>query len=486
MDLLPRSKSLFFVSYFYLFFASFLPRNATMLRLLPTTIVLGRSDLREFERRRLRRREEEVLNRECSRFAVAAADGATSAALQIQHAQRMVSGEELEKLQTGQGQIVNVEGHPLTLQTSVPHRSVQIASKTEHRGSRALGSPESLSITEDGCPTITELQDEHSYVCVGSENPARDSQRSPSPSTDDFHYGGFLESSIEQSNTPDKPSPFGMLFISENATSLTYGAAPDDISTPQNIQLPDASRLRQRIPLPRSPLFLSHNVSSSPEHRPTSGLTPRVASRMATHNTPGIIFAQPPRRMRRRSPRTFRHQTNSFSFDSSERASAAYEQERVSSNSTNDSTPRPSDDLSLHEELCGSSFQNLRVTSGTPYALPDPLVEGFSTVRIRDESDEVVSTKREFIFSSPQLPLPPPFSTVPRNVSGAESLPGVEYMPQNPLPSPIGSSSTTSGRNGVEGGRPSPNSSAKALEHVGEVDSSPLVRCSPNSSAVKC
>jgi hypothetical protein len=103
-------------------------------------------------------------------------------------------------------------------------------------------------------------------------------------------------------------------------------------------------------------LFFSHNISSSPEQRLTSGLTPRVASRMATHNTPGIIFAQPARRMRRRSPRTFRHQTNSFSFDSSERSSAAYEQERVSSASTNDTTPRPSDDLSLHEELRGSSL----------------------------------------------------------------------------------------------------------------------------------
>lgn len=137
--------------------------------------------------------------------------------------------------------------------------------------------------------------------------------------------------------------------------------------------------------LPRSPLYFSHNASSSPERPLTSSLTPRVASRVANHHTPGIIFSQPPRR-----PATFRHQTNSFSFDSSERSSAAYEQDRISSISTTDTTPRPSQSLRLHDELHGSSLNSSRVSSA-----------GATT------------------FSSPQLPLPAPFSTRSRRVSDA-------------------------------------------------------------------
>jgi len=204
------------------------------------------------------------------------------------------------------------------------------------------------------------------------------------------------------------------------------------------------------------------------------------------HSTPGIIFAQPARRMRRPQPRAFRHQTNSFSFDSSERASAAYEQERVSSRSTDDGIPRPSDDLNLHEELRGSSLQSSRVTSGMSFTIPDPLVEGFSTVRIQDETDEAVATERDFILSSPQLSLPPPFSTVPRNVSGVESLPGVGYTPHNPPTSPIRSSSATPVRSGVAGRRPSSKSRPPVLEHVSEVGSSPPVRRSPHPTAEKC
>ena len=136
--------------------------------------------------------------------------------------------------------------------------------------------------------------------------------------------------------------------------------------------------------LPRSPLYFSHHGSSSPERRPTSSLTPRVASRVANHHTPGIIFSQPPRR-----PATFRHQTNSFSFDSSERSSTAYEQDRLSSSSTTNTALRPSHGLRLHDELRGSSLTSSRVSSAGPFS-----------------------------FSSPQLPLPAPFSAGSRRVSG--------------------------------------------------------------------
>jgi len=257
--------------------------------------------------------------------------------------------------------------------------------------------------------------------------------------------------------------------ISKNQHLLISSVAPDDISTPQNIRLPDANRLRNRLPLPRSPLFLSQNASSSPEHRPTSGLTPRVESSVAFHNTPGIMFAQPARRMQRPAPRRFRHQTNSFSFDSSERASAAYEQERVTSISTNDSTPVPSDDRTLHEELRGSSLQSSRVVSGISQALPEPLGGDILTEHIEGGNEDDEPTLREFVFSSPRLLLTPPFSAVSRGASGAE------YMPQNPQTIPTRSNSTTPVRSGVEGRRPTPNPSPSGLEGVGGVDSSPPV-----------
>src|ERR1700733_10332084 len=80
--------------------------------------------------------------------------------------------------------------------------------------------------------------------------------------------------------------------------------APVDTSTPHYIQLSETQRLRARRALPRSPLFVAHNALSSPEHCPTSGLTPRVTSHVATQNTPGIIFGQPARRPPRCVPRT--------------------------------------------------------------------------------------------------------------------------------------------------------------------------------------
>ena len=253
--------------------------------------------------------------------------------------------------------------------------------------------------------------------------------------------------------------------------------AQDDISTPQHGRFSDTSRLTNRAPLPRSPLFLTQNALSSPEHRPTSGLTPRVESSVAYHNTPGIMFAQPARRMRLPPPRTFRHQTNSFSFDSSERASAVYDQERVASTSTNDSTARPSSDLNLHEELRGSSLQSSSVTSRMSHHLSQPSVEDLSTIRLRDESEKAAATLGDFLFSSPRLSLPPPFSTISRSISGVDVLPGgVEYMPPHPATSPIRGTSQTPVKSGIEGRRSSPNSSPSNFADMGEVDSSSLVR----------
>ena len=183
-----------------------------MIRLPPTTIVLGRSDLREFERCRQRRRDVEILNQEYSRFAVRALWGPT---FQIQHAQDVAFRVEPQKQQTGDGQNADCQGRPWNLQTSVP-LSVQIASSLEHEVSGAPSASKASSTTEDECPTITDLQGEHEYVCVASENPVLRSQRSPSPSKDDFYYGCFVKSPSDQTldNTPNRSSPFGKLLFS--------------------------------------------------------------------------------------------------------------------------------------------------------------------------------------------------------------------------------------------------------------------------------
>jgi hypothetical protein len=440
-----------------------------MIRLPLTTIVLGRSDLREFERRRQRRREVEILDQEFSRFAAGGPDAPTFASLQPTG--ELAAEVELHELQTGDGQNADSQDRPVALPRSRNPRP-----SLEHED-EVPSSPKSSSTTAEEYITVTGLEDEGGFVAVGSQNPVRDLHRSSSPVKHDFYYDGFIQdpAGSNADNAPDRSSSSGIQPIPKYQHFLIYSAGPDNMSTPQNIRLPDTSRLRNRVPLPRSPLFLSQNASSSPEHRPTAGLTPRVESSVAIHNTPGIMFAQPARRMRRPPPRTFRHQTNSFSFDSSERASAAYEQERVTSTSTNDSTPRPSGDLRLHEDLRGSSLQSSRATSGMSCAIPDPLVNDLSTVRIQDEIENAVSEQRYFIFSSPQLPLPSPFSAVSRTVSGADILPGVGLMSQNLRASPIRSSSTTPVRRGVEGRHATPNSSPSALEHVQTIDSSPPV-----------
>ncbi|KAM3069647.1 hypothetical protein ACMFMG_010366 [Clarireedia jacksonii] len=255
-----------------------------------------------------------------------------------------------------------------------------------------------------------------------------------SSSKDDFHYGGFVESpSQEIDHLAQTSSPF----------------EPDETSTPPRLLPPSTQGLYARGRLPRSPLFLAQNASSSPERLPTASLTPRVVSRIATHNTPGIIFAQPARRQgahTRRQPRTLRHQTNSFSFEDSERSSVAYEQERVSSSSTTDSLPRPTESLNLHQELRGSSLQSSRQPSistsshgmtGNESIAGRPLNQNECEPEVDADqySDEELSnpgspTIKQILASakssdggSPQLPLPPPFSTVCRSVSQAGSLP---------------------------------------------------------------
>ncbi|CAG8961872.1 hypothetical protein HYFRA_00013672, partial [Hymenoscyphus fraxineus] len=396
--------------------------DAAMIRLPPTVIVLGQSDLRDFDKRTHLRTVEAYFDR---------------LTISSPNSQAHETNQELK------GVTIRRQPSPRKKQTmsSSPQRLIPPRS------------PESFINVEapPASPRKREKSssDEHGYVSVerhvSPEN--EDSQVAPrSPvKDDDFHYGGFVESPGNSSSQ----------------ISSLFAPDADDVSTPQP---PERlmNRLGVRVPLPRSPLYLSQNMSASPERRATCALTPRVISRVASHGTPGILFSEPPRRPSRhpgRSPRTLRHQTNSFSFDESERSSVAYEQERTVSASTN--TTRPSDEISLREELRGSSLGSSRTatyeddnTTTTTQDAESATVPELSRHRefifsspglseIDDEEDEEEIESDEEETSSHNLTLPPPFSSSARNSSNTGSLPGSSYHPPNPHTSPLRADSPT-------------------------------------------
>ncbi|KUJ23025.1 uncharacterized protein LY89DRAFT_727811 [Mollisia scopiformis] len=385
-----------------------------MLRCPPTTIVLGQRDLLEYDRRKKHRRELD-------------ADTVTMT--------RELSCVAVDNPPRAFGPSHRWDEADLLKPFSVSSEETSILSPTSE---------------PDVVETTSSLLHDTIEADFSIENPNRSPEPQSSPMKNDFDYGGFVESPMLQNDdTPRRSSPF---------------LAPEDSSTPQH---PDARRIRNR-PLPRSPLFLSQNATS-PDGRVTTQLTPRVLSRVASHNSPGIIFAQPPRRPPRSSPRTLRHQTNSFSFDSSERASAAYEQERVISNSTDD-TPHPSEDIRLHDELRGSSLQSSRVSSGVAISH-----ETQGDIAIFDSEQEIHFTTLLSLSSPSVLPLPPPFSSVSRRTSNAESLPSTtnEHLSQDPTISPARSHASTPNRDRARIPWPQRSLNASPVAETSETNESP-------------
>ncbi|KAL2069736.1 hypothetical protein VTL71DRAFT_14415 [Oculimacula yallundae] len=412
-----------------------------MIRLPATTIVLGRSDLLDYEiRQRVRGRdrernsETEKLNERLARITVRSQSGSN------------------DQCQNDLGQVLS-QNEKRFLEPI----AVAIVEVSEGSDEHDSGSPSQESTASHGDYFEEE---EQGTISIGfepsPENLSRETPRPVSTSKHDFYYGGFIETGSPRS---------------ADYTPQT----PNDSATPQNLQLPSSSRLHSRTQLPRSPLYVSQNASSSPKRRPTSGLTPRVASRVATHNTPGIIFSQPARRppriTTRITTRAFRHQTNSFSFDSSERSSAVYEQERTVSSST-DGRTRNADHINLREDLRDSSLRSSRTGSSESYLnsrTPELVGEGESVILDADdkEEDEDKEWNSNVESSSTPFALPPPFSTVSRRVSRADSLPSSPargYIANNPATSPI-SPSVTPNKSLVGGGHSSRNSSPAIAEY---------------------
>lgn len=177
---------------------------------------------------------------------------------------------------------------------------------------------------------------------------------------------------------------------------------PEDTSTTAPLAQNDVHRLRARLPLPRSPLHISELVTKSPERREAD----LPALRVASYEIPTLLLSRRPKR----TPKAYRPRTISYSYDESERTSAVYEEPQPNASDNDDSqlNPQLRHQVSLHEELRGSSLHSASERSEDPPSSPPG-----ATIIHNDETNQTM------YFSSPQLPgdLPPPFSTVPRSTS---------------------------------------------------------------------
>ncbi|KAH8601370.1 hypothetical protein B0O99DRAFT_589419 [Bisporella sp. PMI_857] len=363
-----------------------------MIRLPPSAIALGTSDLRDFE---IRRRRRWAMDR--AKYRAMAEDQATD------HSGDTLSQVNINDDCYGSREAADQKSkttHPTDLEYfSGSISSGELQSPLSNLDSRGSDEGSSVEFAPTDAPSST--------VSPVHENAFFEIQP-PSPSKSEFQQSGSADNLT--------------LPTSRNNAQYFSPFVPGDMSTSPQLQTNAGPVVRTR-PLPRSPLFRAQNVSSSPETHPTMSLSSRIVSQVVTHNTPGIMFSRPPRRSH-----YFRHQTNSFSFDESERSGAAYEQDRASSTSTTGSRPRPPEDLNLHDELRRST---------THYSAsdrsPSPAAEA-------NQGDEALDTSSRFgDLTSPQLP--PPFSTASRGSSRAESLPAYSVSDSasigNPRTSPM-------------------------------------------------
>jgi hypothetical protein len=204
---------------------------------------------------------------------------------------------------------------------------------------------------------------------------------------------------------------------------LTWLKALEDVFTPQD-SLPETSGINSKGPIPLSPHTQSHGISSS-DRILTLSLTPRVVS----YSTPGSLLPQSQRRRKSYRPRAI-----SYSFEESERASAAYEDIQGSDEDSNSSHPRPVEQLSLREELRRSSLQSTSTGSIIP-ASPPEFANSQRSASTTSQATKRAPERSHVLLPSSQLQLPPPFSAACRNLSFAASLPstsGDESETKNP------------------------------------------------------
>lgn len=183
-----------------------------MIRLPPTTILLGRSDLKEFDRRRKRRdiqSETEAVNQEFGRLEVGGLDDPSFA-----YQEEPRSGPQ--KIKT--------------------HNSCRLAERSSHVrsftlqivGSSGLDSesnekpksPVSLASDDEEIAFSDLPVDEHNCMSIGvngsPENVSVGIEQSSSSSKDDFYFGGFTESPMQRTTDNTRSS---FLFGTSHVTS---------------------------------------------------------------------------------------------------------------------------------------------------------------------------------------------------------------------------------------------------------------------------
>lgn len=137
-----------------------------------------------------------------------------------------------------------------------------------------------------------------------------------------------------------------------------------------------------------------------------------------------LMFSQPPRRQKQHLARTVSH-----SFEESERSSAAYEVDLGDSDADSELSKHPRRKHSLAEELHGTSLQSSRVVSALEsvdipcFPSSPPEAQGYEEM-LNTGGNYSRDRRPSARLSSPQLPLPPPFSSVSRKVSTTSSFPG--------------------------------------------------------------
>lgn len=189
-----------------------------MIRLPPSTILLGRRDLRDYEKRqrtrgREKRQETDKISQRLSCFAVGSS-----------HNDPHLGQAHKDQLSKAASQKADVRPAcvlpPASQDTSLIDNDKSLPSSLD----------EEISVTES-------QEDEHGYITVGldqsPENPIHDTPRPASPSKDDFYYGGFVE-------TPslgvigDPHSPFSMINPKLSECILLMFAQPQTTHPPHS------------------------------------------------------------------------------------------------------------------------------------------------------------------------------------------------------------------------------------------------------------
>ncbi|RDW72066.1 hypothetical protein BP5796_08100 [Coleophoma crateriformis] len=390
-----------------------------MIRLPPSVISITPGDIKSYYRRRWEERRAFRMDHQMAAASSAVGDTQSGNERGNPDQPGKVSPENLPHTRIfGTGHIVDV-GAPTNLPRSISSTMIQpdfpdIETRLlPYQYREELSSSSSDAAVE--APQDTESPEEYGVrsPIQDPENDAYSTSQHYSPIKDGFYYEGYVES------------------LEDHSSPLT----PEDASTPQR-QLAGLLQVSEvRESLPRSPLYMSQNVSNSPEGNRSSSLTPRNNPSSLIANTTSILFSQPPRRPPitayqstpgRLSRRLLRHQTNDFSAESDERASAVHEQARLVSNSSTASRLDTLPIRTLRDELRGSSLGSSRISSTSSFV--DSETEDRNLGR-PSEPDSFLQDIASSFSPSPRSELPPPFSSVSRVVSGngPPALPSHEY-----------------------------------------------------------